>query len=444
MSYSDLYIHRGQRVPTILTAAVIGIFIFVLTVFTNLKPQPSKASPNILKSVTPVNVSHNQVGIYWETTVQESGWILYGESDNNTTKLAYDVRDVEENKSKYTHHFVTLKDLKPGTKYYYKIVSNNKMILNDNKSFDVTTLISDADTNETKLAYGKVVKSNGTPSENNLVLVKINDAYPFMTVTKLTGEWLVPIQRLIQKGSNQEEKLKETDKITVNIYSDTNESTRITTDASNISPLPQTTILGKDYNFADNTKVLSANTSVSTDATIHTEILFPKDRAIISSGKPLLKGTAVPFSDVDITLQPVNSSLNYAFRASADKDGYWRVNLDRTLPLGSYIITVIGHAKNGETERKTHNFSIANVGAQILGEGTVPTPSATVAPTAGASTPIPTTIPTTIQNTPTTINSPTVFVTATPSPPVTGVSIVPVAVFSMALVVIGAGILLAF
>ena len=132
--------------------------------------------------------------------------------------------------------------------------------------------------------------------------------------------------------------------------------------------------------------------------------------------------------------------MNYAFRATADKDGYWRVNLDRTLPLGSYIITVIGHAKNGETERKTHNFSIANVGAQILGEGTVPTPSATVAPTAGASTPV----PTAIQNTPTTVNSPTVFVTATPSPPITGVSIVPVAAFSMALVVIGAGILLAF
>ena len=82
MIYSDFYVPRENKLPT-----VIGfLFIFFISVifsrfFLGLAGS-SKASLKVAKRVEIVNLSPTQTSIFWQTDQKESGWVLYGEAEN--------------------------------------------------------------------------------------------------------------------------------------------------------------------------------------------------------------------------------------------------------------------------------------------------------------------------------------------------------------------------
>jgi hypothetical protein len=95
-------------------------------------------------------------------------------------------------------------------------VANNKMVSDTgDQPFTLKTPFRlTADTNS-RPAYGKIIKQNGTPLENVGVLLKINKAYPLFTFTKLSGEWLIPLQYIVDTETNQERKLSTDEKVTL-------------------------------------------------------------------------------------------------------------------------------------------------------------------------------------------------------------------------------------
>jgi hypothetical protein len=416
------------------------MLLFILFKF---KPMPSKADKRSILHLTRVNVAPTQTGIFWQTESKEVGWVVYGDSPDKLSRVALDEKDIGVNKAQYKNHYVIMKNLSENTTYYFKVVANNKMVSDTgDQPFTLKTPFRlTADTNS-RPAYGKIIKQNGTPLENVGVLLKINKAYPLFTFTKLSGEWLIPLQYIVDTETNQERKLSTDEKVTLELYSESGEKSTITADVSNINPVPQTTVLGTDYTFSQKNDVLAAHVSRAPTQS-NVDIIFPQEDAVIATGKPLIKGMALPGKKISVTLNPTQSSLNYAYDVTANKQGEWKVSLNSSLPIGGYVLTINTENDNGVMISKKRNFTISKVGQQVLGESTSATPSATLTPTTPSTLPSPTTD---VNPSPTSNTYPSVtpLVTATPTVPVTGSNFVPLAGVSLGLVVVGLGVLLAF
>src|SRR3989344_3608152 len=199
MTYSKYFFPQKAKIPFPLTVGLLLLILILLARTFSSNPILTKASKKNIKSLTIFNLTHNQVGIFWQTDKAETGWLNFGENENNLTKSALDERDLQEKRSQYRNHYAILKNLKPNTRYFYKILSNNQAVQANNRrafSFQTPPILST--TTGLDPAYGKIIEENGNAVENAIVIINIKNAYPLATLSKTTGEWLIPINYIVQ------------------------------------------------------------------------------------------------------------------------------------------------------------------------------------------------------------------------------------------------------
>ncbi len=428
MSYSKLFYPKQPQIPTILSLIIILAVVLFLAKLFSAQPPASSAKGKVLRQMMVANVAVNQASIYWQSAQKSTDWVLYGERPDDLSIIALDDRDVPDSKTPRLNHLVTLKDLKDNSSYYFKIVSN-KILIGDlqNKPFFFKTSSSVNGSSNLKPAYGKVVGQNGTALENAAVVVTDAGAYPLVAMTKSSGDWLVPLNNIIDTISTKPKLVSGSERMRIEIFDEEGNKSNIDAIVSAMSPIPQTTIMGKDYSFIGQTNVLSATTVSSAEPVSKgktPEILFPKDGAVIPGLRPLIKGTAIPDSEVVII---INSTKSYSYRTKADNEGVWRVEITDNLPAGDHTITMMTKDSSGQPISIIRTFSIAKSGEQVLGSATPGgTPVATASPTRGI-------YPTSSSTT-----------SAVISPPVTGPSPLPYLLGSASLIILGLGLLLAF
>ena len=441
MIYSDLYVHNENKLPT-----VVG-FLFVLFVtifFSRLfldSAGPSKATLKVAKRVEVVNLSPTQVSIFWQTDKQESGWVIYGEMNNLENKIIFDEKDINnlgQKKGKYIVHLATLKELIPGKKYFFKIVTDNNQIIvqPDGKSFSfITPQGGPNGLQNISPAFGKILQSNSVnPLINSYIILSIKGSYPLLTQIKSEGDgsWLIPLNQLYKKDSQNIQTISDKDKIIIEVLTNNGEGLTITTVKSKISPLTQTIVFVKDknYSFLEEDNVLSATTDLSSININQTEITYPKEGSLIPGSIPLIKGTATPSVKIEVT---VNSKKTYSAITSSDSKGNWSYLLPENLELGPHVIIIKTKDISGKEIMITRKFTII---AQQGNEGRVlgtATGSATITPTDIITyTPIPTTASTLVPSA-----VPTELKRA-------GNSFAGTIFGSLSLIIIGGGILLAF
>lgn len=425
MAYSDFYLKKSPQVPLVLAFGVVILIIFLLGQFFFTRSSvPTRAAKN-QPLVTFASPSPSSVAFLWQSAEAGRAWILWGETENKLTNIALDARDTSSNKHPYKNHFVKIEKLKSNTTYFYKIVAENRVVEATNgKPFSFTTINSIDKISSVKPAYGKVISPvDNKPVENALVVISIDGAFPLVTLTKLSGEWLIPLNFVVDKKSKNLKVLdekSEKQKISIQIKDESQESKIISTVAS-ISPLPSTIQLGKNYEFGRNGGSVLAAQDDKTDAQ-SISITFPKNNSTIPSSNPLIKGTAIAGYNVSLNIESEERTQNT--RARADASGLWKSNDVRNLPPGQYLLTISTRNTQNQVVQKTSRFTIPKSGEQVLG---VATPEAS-----------PTILP------PTATPAPTNLVQLSPTPPVTGASPLPFIFASTALVIVGLGLLLAF
>jgi hypothetical protein len=397
----------------------------------------SKASLKVAKRVEIVNLSPTQASIFWQTDKQESGWVIYGDMENKEKKIVIDEKDLNnigENKGKYITHLATLKELLPGKKYYFKIVTDNNEIIvqPDGRSFSFVTPQSNLNSLQNiSPAFGRVLRSNSVdPLISSYIILSVKNGYPLLTQIKTQGDgsWLIPLNQMYSKDSQNVLTISDTDKLIIEIITNEGESLTITTIKSKISPLPQTTVFVKDKNitFVEDEKVLGVFTNTAAAPSDQTEIIYPKEGSLIPGSIPLIKGVTSPKTRIEIT---VNSKKTYAAVTTSDMEGNWSYLLPENLELGPHTIMIKTKDKTGKEIILTRKFTII---AQQGNEGRVlgtASGAATIAPTA-------------VYNSPTPVASSAA--TMTPSPPVSGSNFLGTIFSSLSLIIIGGGILLAF
>lgn len=443
--YSDLYFQSKRKQPILLiimAVAAVGMFIVFLT--STKSSIPTRASKKTLARHNVANVGAHQAGIFWKSDQLETGWIIYGDSPQKLNTVALDERDVESKKRSSLYHYVLLSNLKENTTYYYKVVSGAELVTQNGSGepFTFKTLATASNPSSQKPAYGKIVTANGQAAPETFVIITYKNSYPLITMTKLTGEWLIPLQSIVDRKTGATLTLLSDDRVDIEVVSDEQETARIEAIIQNITPLPQTIVMGKTYTFISDSDVLPASSAVYQTGSKHpVTILFPKEGSVIPGYRPLIKGQGVPNKQLKLS---INSNPGYVFQLTADAKGEWAVTSPVTIGPGSYTMTLKTVDDGGKSVQLSRRFVIGKSGEAVLGDAT---PSGTV-----TDTPTPTIDPAlTITTTPlpTLTTTPTATpvsgtITATPKPPTSGFNSNAVLYGSAALIILGAGIMFVF
>lgn len=454
--YSDLYFRQKRtHLSTIAVVLVVVGLIGFGTFYFSSNSTPTRASKKTLVQKELVNVTSNQVGLFWQSEGKETGWVLFGEDPDTLNGTASDERG--DSKSEFQLHYVLMKNLKPDTTYYYKVVSGNEVVTDlDGNPFTFKTPKTMPPISTAKPAYGKLALKAGEPAKDALIMIKAEGAYPLVTFTKMTGEWLVPMQYIVNKQTMNNTVLRASDVVKVEAYNDELERSLTDILVSKLSPVPQTLVLGNNYSFLEEDNVLPATTTRNIiEGSVG--ILFPKENAIIPGSKPIMKGAALPGKAVILEL---DSDPPFRFKTSANERGEWDVTVPKSLVPRTYTLILRTTDKDDKEIVITRVFTLLKSGEQVLGEATG---TASMSPTVGIS---PTVEPT-IEPTSTTAPSPTrsittapaeisttvtatpsampatggVYISPTPIPPVSGGNGLLYSVTAIGLMVIGAGAL---
>lgn len=431
MIYSNLFIKKPRQIPTFLAIAVLAFSLYLIgRFFLTSSLIPSRATKKLLLRLEISNILPNQVTLFWQTQDKENGWVLYGKEKQDFSQIAFDERDLQNKKGEFFYHYVTIKNLDPETRYFFNLASTRGLMAKEGRiPFSFQTMPLRKHVANQKPAYGKVVRKNGSALEGAIILLSFPETYQLSALSKSTGEWLIALNNATNAKTGKLQTLSEKERMKIEIISETKEVSIIQTYIRYVSPLEEITVIGKNYDFTKQEEVLSASTTVGSQTTegASIEILYPKENSLIPQANPLIKGTALPNSEVTLTLREEKSSS--ITKTKTDKDGIWKLLLKKPLVPGAYTIYLNTKDQAGSEITKERKFTIAKSGERVLGEATgAATPS--ISPTAQTTvTPLPTT---------------QLLPSQPPPPPVSGGNISYLLLPSLSLVILGIGFLLFF
>ncbi len=449
--YSELYTQSHFRFTKYLAFAALFVVVSTVIFLLSQDSSPTRASKRTLKEHEVVNVSPRQIGIFWETDEPDEGWIIYGESDSSLDLVALDERDIKTEKAKRRYHYALLKNLQPDKMYYYKIVSNNELISQeDGGAFESMTLEESAAMTSLSPIYGKVMQTNGQPAKSAYTMLIVGNAYPLMTMTGNTGEWLIPLQYLANKQTRSSVPVTDDALITIQLFDDESRS-MVRSTINRSRPIPQPITLGNNYSFIAETDVLSVqDTKKKSEIPVRrdtVDIRFPKQGAVIPGVAPLIKGYGIPGKAAEVT---IDSKPEFSSRVIVDEKGEWNVPVKTSIKPGKYTLTVQTEDAKGDIVQLEREFTLIKSGERVLGESDVATPSGTITPSTA-----PTVVVSTATPTPTTVRSPTPSgilasptpiisgtLTGVPTPPVSGMSIIPMMMAGVGMIAFGIGVML--
>ncbi|QQS43920.1 hypothetical protein IPM65_07355 [Candidatus Roizmanbacteria bacterium] len=449
--YSELYTQSHFRFTKYLAFAALFVVVSTVIFLLSQDSSPTRASKRTLKEHEVVNVSPRQIGVFWETDEPDEGWIMYGENDSSLDLIALDERDIKSEKTKRKYHYALLKNLQPDKVYYYKIVSNNELISHeDGGAFESMTLEESAAMTSLSPIYGKVIQTNGQPAKSAYAMLIVGNAYPLMTMTGNTGEWLIPLQYLANKQTRSSVPVTDDALITIQLFDDENRS-MVRSTINRSRPIPQPITLGNNYSFIAETDVLAVqNTNKKSEVPVRRDIVdirFPKQGAVIPGVAPLIKGYGIPGKAAEVT---IDSKPEFSSRVIVDEKGEWNVPVKTSIKPGKYTLTVQTEDAKGDIVQLEREFTLIKSGERVLGESDEATPSGSITPSTA-----PTVIVSTATPTPTTVRSPTPSgilasptpiisgtLTGVPTPPVSGMSIIPMMMAGVGMIAFGIGVML--
>lgn len=438
--YTELYTQPRNRPSSVLIALALVAIISGALFYFGTDVRKTRASKQIVTRQEIVNVFPSQVGLFWEVETPDTGWIIYGENPSKLEQIALDERYIGGDTTKRKLHYAVLKNLTPETTYYFKIVSDDGIVsAQNNEPFSVKTSSEGIASSSLTPSYGKVIGQNGAAVPGNFVLLTILNGFPLLAVTKNTGEWLIPLQHIVNKDDFSSVPISEDTVVTFKIFNEIQESV-VKAVISQTHPIPQTTVIGTNYTFIDGKEVLSATSSKSSTSSSRSliQVLFPKQGAVIPGNTPLVKGKGVPGKEVTIR---INSNPAFESAEKVDSKGEWSIPVRRAMNPGAYRLTMVTNDAQNRRIEISRDFTLIKSGERVgsvLAEST-PSGSITVSPSPS---PSPTLIVSAPTATPTEVIDETLTPTATPPPPVSGISVIPYLFAGMGLVLLGAGLVL--
>lgn len=179
-----------KRQLTIVLILVIGIPLTIFGIYSAVKWFTSAGADTQPHNVILSNLTTNSITVTWTTEEKQLGSVvpILNNSDGST------VID-KRGGSRMNTHYVELKDLEPGTKYNFKIISGSDTYTDTNgNEFSFTTANISTDTPVPKPIHGEL-----DISSNDIIVYafpKDKSTYPVSTIPSSSGNWLIDLSSL--------------------------------------------------------------------------------------------------------------------------------------------------------------------------------------------------------------------------------------------------------
>lgn len=431
---------RPKKIPTLL-----GVFIVFVSVLTGLffinkarklnSLASSETSPRLVKIT---NIDSASFVISWITDTQTTGSISYGESQSlGMTKN--DIRNEGKAVSlNYKTHFVSVDDLKPSTRYLFKIISSGKAYGSAGNLFEVTTgpqkLTTDND-----IAQGTIYKGNGGPAAGAIVYLSLANTLTQAAITDSSGRWVIPLSTARTLDRQNYANYDREAQIEEIFVQGENQTASATLSTGNDNPVPDI-ILGQNYDFLaqlperptatptqtrvnDNFNLSTGFSDINEGAEL--TILFPTENENIHSQIPEFLGTGPKNKKIEIL---VESNEEMTGKAVIGTDGKWNWATITPLSPGEHQITVSYTDEKGFINKVVRKFTVLAADQSGLpsftatgsGQTATATPKPSPTPTVKAVSPTMTPTPAPLSPTPTGVN---LLPEPTTSPPASGTTL---------------------
>lgn len=424
-----------KKIPTLLGVFVVFVSILAGLFFINKARKlnslaSSETSPRLVKIT---NIDSASFVVSWITDTETIGVVSYGESQSlGMTKK--DIRDEEKiNSSEHKTHFILVDNLKPDTRYFFKIISSGKAYGSGGSLFEITTgpqkVAIDND-----ISQGAIYQEGGSPAAGAIVYLSLANTLTQAAITDSSGRWVIPLstaRTLDRQNYANYDREAQIEEIFVQGEGQTASATLST---GNDNPVPDI-ILGQNYDFlaqlperptATPTQIrVNDNFNPSTGFSDINEgaeltILFPTEDENIHSQIPEFLGTGPKDKKIEIL---VESDEEIIGGTKIGTNGKWNWATTTPLSPGEHQITVSYTDEKGFINKVVRKFTVLAADQSDLpsftatGSGGLatstpkpsPTPTPRLSPTPTAKTVSPTAIPTSIY----------------PSPTPTGISLLP-------------------
>jgi len=384
---------KERRIPTIIAFLLLilgmtgGVILIETGVkwFVGAKPEISPGQVKI------TNITESSFTVSWITEEETTGAVQYGEGKEISFTALDDRDQLSSQQDKFWTHHVTIKNLKPETEYFFKINSGGRLFDDDGRLYKVKTapIIQEA-APASDVAYGTVLKADGTPAGGVIVYLSLANAAPLSALTRTSGTWAIPLNiaravDLISWASYDKEASVEE----IFVQGGKEGTAVAVTLTKNDSPVPEI-ILGQNFDFRQAplsptpTPVGDFSTSRFSAQPLPTpyptlQIFNPSEGEEINTSTPEIFGVGPPGKQLDIT---VESPETLRGQITVGEDGSWRWVSPQPLSPGVHKVTV----RLSDGQQITRSFTVlAAEGGEL--------PSFTASPS-GTLTPLPTSLPT--------------------------------------------------
>jgi hypothetical protein len=179
-----------KRQLTIVLILVIGIPLTIFGIYSAVRWFTSAGADTQPHNVILSNLTTNSISVTWTTEEKQLGSVvpILNNTDGST------VID-KRGSSKRNTHYIELKDLEPGTKYNFKIISGSDTYTDTNgNEFSFTTANISTETPVPKPIHGELDQN----SDDIVVYVfsKDKSTYPVSAVPSSSGNWLIDLSSL--------------------------------------------------------------------------------------------------------------------------------------------------------------------------------------------------------------------------------------------------------
>ena len=437
----------------------VGVFFINQTRTIGIKASP-QLSPQQVKIS---NTGSNSFTVTWLTTDKTTGTISVSEGTGDE-QIRKDFRDQEKKVlTSSSLHFINVDNLKPQTKYFFKVISGEKTYDNSGKSFEVTTA-SQKIPADNDIASGKILTTDSRPAIGAIVFLSLANTISQTAITDSNGNWIIPLATGRTTDLTDFSAYDRQTQIEEILVKSEEESATATLTTGYDNPTPEI-VLGQNYNFLNQIPNLSPTAPPFTTTDNSSQFIAPtftpleqKDLSItspregeqINNALPEFFGEGPQGQKLKIEIQSLEK---IADQTVTDSQGQWNWAPNTSLSPGEHQITVSYTDKNGLLKTISRSFVVLAAGQSDLPSFTA-TPSgqkATLIPTINIPTATVTPMiktPTTITPKPTATKIPTVTealeLTPTPGPeiPATGVSFPTKLFFGLGTMILITGVVL--
>lgn len=407
-----------RKLPTSLAIliTVFGLISGIILVGQAQRFGKSASGGSVPKSIKITNVNSASFIMSWTTADKTTGAISYGET-SSLGEIQKDIRDKKNNnEEKFFTHFVIVDNLKPSTKYFFKVLSSGKAYDNSGKLFDINTapVKSPADND---IAQGKILTPNGQPAQNTIVYLSLANTFTQAALTDSEGHWVIPLSTArtidLQNYSSYDREAQ----IEEILVQGENQTSSAILSTKNDNPSPDIT-LGQTYNFSEqmpdlkptptlikNQTGFEADDFLGSQESAELRIVFPSENEEVNNSKPEFIGSGPKSQKIEIEIK---SEQLISGQAQISKDGNWSWSPKTPLAPGDHKITVSYTDKDGFVKKISRSFIVLAAGESNLpsftstpsGQRATPTMIARPTATPLSLTPTPLPVRTTIPNAP--------------------------------------------